>query len=77
MNPPNDSDLLNAMERYGWDVDAPEPNAGGRRKWVVFHPDAPFGDGIGSGRSLRTALSKAYAATLRRKQAIAAPTEVV
>lgn len=64
MSAPTDSQLLDAIERYGWDVDAPgEDNS---TTWVIYDQNQPFGNGIASSRSLRTALMKAYATTLNR-----------
>lgn len=62
--PPSDTQLLDAIERYGWDIDAPGED--GSITWVVYDPDRPLGNGLASSRSLRTALMKAYAATVNR-----------
>lgn len=65
MNTPTDSELIDAIERYRWDVDAPGED--GSTTWVVYDKDRPLGEGLASSRSLRTALSRAYAATLRHR----------
>lgn len=59
---PSDTQLLDAIERYGWDVDAPGED--GSTTWIVYDQARPFGTGLASSRSLRTALMKAYATTM-------------
>ena len=66
---PSDSQLLDAIERFGWDVDAPGEDSS--TTWVIYDQNQPFGNGIASSRSLRTALMKAYAATLGRAKTAA------
>jgi hypothetical protein len=65
MTTPTDTDLLNALERYRWDIDA--PGEAGTTTWVVYDPDHPFDTGLASARSLRAALLRAYAITLKAK----------
>ncbi len=69
---PTDTQLMDAIERYRWDVDAPGED--GSITWVVYDPDHALGNGLGSGRTLRTALMRAYTA-VQRRQAGAAPQE--
>ncbi len=61
MNTPTDTDLLNAIERHGWEVDAPEP--GETATWVIYDANNGLGAGLGCAHSLGDALTIAWRKT--------------
>ena len=56
----SDTDLLNAIERLNWEIEAPD---GENMTWVVYSPGESLGAGLGCSRSLREALGIAYRKT--------------
>ncbi len=61
---PTEQEMLNAIELYGWDIEAPEP--GESSTWVVYGQGINvLGAGMGCARTLRGALRLAMKKQIR------------
>jgi len=62
INLPSDTDLINAMQARGWDIDAPDLEEG-EKTWVVYDKDHALGAGLACSKDLRAALVMAFTKT--------------